>query len=186
MKASLEPDIPQFICFSVGLVSLCIHSLILLMATEGQLQPQVQAGHSNSTFWTEQETDAFVNYLLDKKAEIGDSGMFKSQTFQAAADFIQPLLVQGSPKTPKICKTKYSSVSSIRYQISLQINVNIFIVKIFLSSNTAVAIKIWHEFTMEQRQGSQHFRCSISIGMGEVYWGQSKYITLAFYKYTRC
>lgn len=114
MRASLEPpDIQHFIYFSVSLVSLCIYSLVLLMATEGQTQSQA----GNAAVWTEPETDALINYLLAAKSKMGDSGMFKKQTFQAAAEHIQPLHTTGSAKTVKSCKTKYSSVRNFPLQV---------------------------------------------------------------------
>jgi hypothetical protein len=117
MNASLElplADIQDFIYISVCLVSLCIHSLILLMATEGQTQLEPQA---DNTVWTELETNALINYLVATKAKMGDSGMFNKQTFQAAAEHIQPLHTTGSAKTAKSCKTKYTSVCNIHSSI---------------------------------------------------------------------
>ena len=107
MNASLEPDIEDLIYISI--VSLCIHCLVLLMETESQ--SQAQAG--NAAVWTELETDALMKYLLDVKAKMGDSGMFKMQTFQAAAEKIQPLHTTGLAKTAKNCKTKYTTMSNI-------------------------------------------------------------------------
>ena len=106
MKASLEPpDIQRFLYISVAFVSLCLQSIILLMATEGQTQPE-----AGTTIWNEAETDALMGYLLAAKAKMGDSGMFKKQTFQAAAEHIRPFHTAGQLKTEKTCKTKYASV----------------------------------------------------------------------------
>ena len=142
MKASLEPggpDIHHFIYLSVGLITLCIHNLILLMATEGQT-----AQTSSQAVWSEKETDAFVDFLLAEKGrgKMGDSGMFKGQTFQAAALHIQNLLVSGSAKMSKTCKTKYTTVI---FAFLCLIMLIFFIVKRYLSSDTAISDKIWHE-----------------------------------------
>lgn len=112
MKSSLEPpDIQRFIHISVGLVTLCVQSLVLLMATEGQTQLEATSG--NTAIWTEPETDALVNHFLAAKAKIGDSGMFKKQVFQAAAEGIRHLHTSGPAKTAKHCRTKYTSVCNI-------------------------------------------------------------------------
>ena len=111
MKSSLEPpDTQRFIYISVGLVTLCVQSLILLMATEGQSQLEATIG--NTAVWTEPETDALMNYLLAEKATLGGSG-FKKQVFQAAAGSIRHLHTSGPAKTAKHCKTKYTSVRNI-------------------------------------------------------------------------
>ena len=116
MNASLEPqDLQQFVNISVSLVSLCIHSLVLLMATEGQISDQPQAASGNAAVWTEPETDALINYLLAAKEKMGDSGMFKKSTFRTAAEHIRPLHTIGSVKTEASCRTKYSSVCNITH-----------------------------------------------------------------------
>lgn len=61
--------------------------------------------------WTAEEIDALVNYLVANHAEAGDGGNFKTATFTAAAREILPLLRVGPPKTERMCKTKWSSVS---------------------------------------------------------------------------
>ena len=43
--------------------------------------------------------------------EAGNGGNFKTATFTAAAQDISPLLKLGPPKTEKMCKTKWVSVS---------------------------------------------------------------------------
>jgi hypothetical protein len=112
MKSSLEPpDTQRFIYISVGLVTLCVQSLLLLMATEGQ--SQLEATTANTAVWTEPETDALMNYFLAEKATLGDSGVFKKHVFQAAAEGIRHLHTSGPAKTAKHCKTKYTSVRNI-------------------------------------------------------------------------
>ena len=72
MNASLPPDIQHFIYISVCIVSLCIQSVVLLMATEGQTQLELQASTSSNAIWTEPETTALMSYLLAKKVKMGD------------------------------------------------------------------------------------------------------------------
>ena len=109
------------------------------MATEGQT-----AQTSSQAVWSEKETDAFVDFLLAEKGrgKMGDSGMFKGQTFQAAALHIQNLHVSGSAKTSKTCKTKYTMVI---FEFLCLIILIFFIVKRYLSSDTAISDKILHE-----------------------------------------
>lgn len=124
MNTSLEPplaDTEYFINIAVGLVSLCIHSLLLLMASDGQFAgetvTQPQTSGTTATVWTEKETDALMEYLCTAKSKMGDSGTFKKQVFQAAAEHIKPLHTTGSAKTGTSCKTKYSSVSNFFNQV---------------------------------------------------------------------
>jgi len=63
--------------------------------------------------WDEEEIVALLDYLLDHKSAIGEAGSFKMPTFKAAADSISGLLVNGPPKTGKMCKTKWRTVSEV-------------------------------------------------------------------------
>jgi hypothetical protein len=48
----------------------------------------LEATTGNTAVWTEPKTDALMNYFLAEKAKLGDSGVFKKQVFQAAAESI--------------------------------------------------------------------------------------------------
>lgn len=76
--------------------------IVLLMATSG---PAERAE------WNDKETNTFVEYLWEHRAEGGDGGNFKDVTFRAAAEHIADMLTAGRIKTPKCCKTKWTSVS---------------------------------------------------------------------------
>lgn len=65
-----------------------------------------------SAIWTVAEETAFVDFLIDNKAEAGDGGNFKNATFQRAATVIAPLCERGAAKTVKSCQNKWASVSS--------------------------------------------------------------------------
>ena len=60
--------------------------------------------------WNEKETEALVDFLLEHKSEIGDAGMFKMGTFNAAAASIAGHYTSGPKKTGKMCKTKWRAV----------------------------------------------------------------------------
>ncbi|KAF8815890.1 hypothetical protein BYT27DRAFT_7026541, partial [Phlegmacium glaucopus] len=60
--------------------------------------------------WSDQEITG-MDYLYEHESGMGDTGMFKMSTFNAAADSISDLLTDGPPKTGKMCKTKWQSVS---------------------------------------------------------------------------
>ena len=105
MKASLEPpDIQCFFDIFVTLVSLYFQSIIFVMATEGQTQSEAGTAILNEA------KIALMKYLIAAKAKMENSGIFKKQISQAAAEHIQLFYITGQPKTEKTCKTKYASV----------------------------------------------------------------------------
>ena len=63
--------------------------------------------------WNDQETKAFVDYLLEHKSEIGDAGSFKMGTFNATAEHISVHHTTGPIKTGKMCQTKWRAVCII-------------------------------------------------------------------------
>src|ERR1700761_7183319 len=83
-------------------------------------QPQVQHSGSRSTApslattgnaaWPLQDQRALLNYLVDRFAEAGDNGHFKTATFRAAAVELEKIRTQGGPKTHTSCLTKYRAV----------------------------------------------------------------------------
>ena len=60
-----------------------------------------------SAQWNEVETAALLDYLVEHKSEIGDGGMFKMGTFNAAANAITEHHTLGPVKTGNMCKTKW-------------------------------------------------------------------------------
>ena len=84
MNASLKPpDLQQLLYISVGLVSLCVQSTILLMATSKE--------QASTTTWTDPEVNAFLDFLPVKKSKIGESNLFTPQIYKSAADHIKPI-----------------------------------------------------------------------------------------------
>ena len=60
--------------------------------------------------WNKAETKALMAYFLQHKSEIGEGGMFKMGTFNAAATEITKHHTSGPVKTGKKCKTKWQTV----------------------------------------------------------------------------
>ena len=147
MNALLKPpDIQHFLYLSVSLVSLCVQSVILLMATEGQAQSEPHT----TTIWTDAETDALMDFLLANKAKLADAGSFRPPAFRAAAEHIQPLHTMGLPKTAKTCKSKYGNVCNFSLIGSGSVSrlICFAAVKRFLPPNSTMANEIWREFSV--------------------------------------
>ena len=60
--------------------------------------------------WSDGETDALVEYLMEHRSKCGDGANFKNTTFQATATHLVPLLQDGKPKDAKSVKYKWSQV----------------------------------------------------------------------------
>ncbi|KAF8803320.1 hypothetical protein BYT27DRAFT_7110277, partial [Phlegmacium glaucopus] len=67
---------------------------------------------SDKAQWNDQEVSALLDFLLEKKSEIGDAGMFKMGTFNAAAAHITGYCTSGPAKTGKMCKTKWRALKT--------------------------------------------------------------------------
>ena len=66
-----------------------------------------------NAIWNDVETQSLINYLIEHKSEAGDGVKFKDPTFTGAAEAILPLRTKEPPKTGKMCKTKFASVSKL-------------------------------------------------------------------------
>lgn len=86
---------------AAAITALCAHYTTVLMATSSEKLPKAH--------WNDAEVDALVDYLHDHKAEAGDGGNFKSNTLNAAATHIKQHLSQGTVKTGKMCKGKWTT-----------------------------------------------------------------------------
>ena len=103
MNTSLKPpDLRQLLYISVSLVSLCVQSTILLMATSEE--------QASTTTWTDPKVNALLDFLLKNKSKIGESNSFTHQIYKAAADHIKPYHTLGLKKTGKSCKTKFTTI----------------------------------------------------------------------------
>ena len=88
---------------ALTLTSLCAQiSTVVTAATPPTRGPTAQ--------WNEEETKALLTYLLEHKSEIGDRGMFKMGTYNAAATEIAMHHSSGPTKTGKMGKTKWRAV----------------------------------------------------------------------------
>jgi hypothetical protein len=87
---------------AAAITALCAHYTTVLMATSS-----VQSAKAR---WSDSEVNALLDYLHEHKAEAGDGGNFKANTFNGAAARIKQHLSQGPTKTSKMCKGKWISV----------------------------------------------------------------------------
>ena len=71
---------------------------------------------SDKAFWTVEEEDALLQYLLDHKSEVGDGANFPNSVLQGLSQQIQPLFQKGAAKNPKSCKSKWSNVSPTLFE----------------------------------------------------------------------
>ena len=85
------------------LTSLCAQIATAVMATN-------PTNRGPSAHWNEDKINALLAYLLEHKSEIGDRGMFKMGTFNAAANSITSHYTLGPVKTGDMCKRKWRSV----------------------------------------------------------------------------
>jgi hypothetical protein len=61
-------------------------------------------------FWTQDDEDQLIDFLLDHRAAAGDRGNFKEVTFQALSALLTPLVTKGGPKTVRACQNKWNAV----------------------------------------------------------------------------
>lgn len=97
-----------------------LSSALVLATLCAQYSAVVMAAPKDKANWNDQETAAMVTYLYDHRAEMGDAGMFKMSTFNAAAQHISEHHTAGPVKTGKMCKTKWRTVCNISCPYSLR------------------------------------------------------------------
>ena len=56
-----------------------------------------------------------ISFLIEYKAEAGDSATFKSSVWSAAAQYVEWFHTKGDPKTVKACASKWNRVSGITF-----------------------------------------------------------------------
>ena len=88
---------------ALTLITLCAQVATTIMAT-------TPTAPSDKAQWNEDEIMALADFLLEHKSEIGDAGMFKMGTFNAAAGHIVVHHTLGPTKTGNMCKTKWRAV----------------------------------------------------------------------------
>ena len=60
--------------------------------------------------WSENDEKELVSFLLEHKAEAGDSATFKPTVWRAASQHLEQFRVKGGPKTASACSSKWSRV----------------------------------------------------------------------------
>jgi hypothetical protein len=60
--------------------------------------------------WTADDVDAFVDFLVEHRAEAGDGANFKPSVWTAAASEMAKHTTKGARKTANACKSKWSRV----------------------------------------------------------------------------
>ena len=60
--------------------------------------------------WSEKEEIELINFLIEHKAEAGDSVTFKAPVWNAASQLLEKSRVKGGPKTSKACSDKWLRV----------------------------------------------------------------------------
>jgi len=60
--------------------------------------------------WSEKDEIELINFLIEHKAEAGDSATFKSVVWNAASQLLEKSRVKGGPKTSKACSDKWTRV----------------------------------------------------------------------------
>ena len=60
--------------------------------------------------WSEKEEIELINFLIEHKAEGGDSVTFKAPVWNAASQLLEKSCVKGGPKTSKACSDKWMRV----------------------------------------------------------------------------
>ena len=88
-----------------------LHCAVAVVAVYTQFVVLLMATSAERADWNDEETAALVEYLWEHRAEGGDGGSFKDVTFRGASVHIASFLTAGPTKTPKRCKTKWTSVS---------------------------------------------------------------------------
>ena len=60
--------------------------------------------------WSGKDEIQLINFLIEHKAEAGDSATFKPVIWNAATQLLEKSRVKGGPKTSKSCSDKWTRV----------------------------------------------------------------------------
>ena len=63
--------------------------------------------------WSGKDEIQLINFLIEHKAEAGDSATFKDSIFRAASEHMEKTCTKGGPKTFDRCHTKWGRVCDI-------------------------------------------------------------------------
>ena len=84
---------------AAAVVAFYLHCLAIIMSSS-------QAPSAISQQWTDQETEAILQYFITHNSEIGDTGNFKKKTYSAAA-----ATIPGQTRNSSQVQTKWQAVS---------------------------------------------------------------------------
>jgi hypothetical protein len=62
--------------------------------------------------WSEAETVALLNFLVEHRADTAEPGVFRTHLFNRLLSTLAPMKMAGPPKTAKMCQTKWGLVST--------------------------------------------------------------------------
>jgi hypothetical protein len=88
---------------AAAVVAFYLHCLSIIMSSQA---PNTISG---SQQWTDLKTEAFLQFLISHKSEIGEAGNFKKKTYTAAAG-----IIPGHTRTSSQVQTKWQGVSQSR------------------------------------------------------------------------
>ena len=60
--------------------------------------------------WSDEDEIQLINFLIEHKAEAGDSATFKAPIWNAASQLLEKSRVNGGPNTSKACSDKWMRV----------------------------------------------------------------------------
>ena len=77
---------------------------------DGNITAELVTGSKPRCDWSAKDEIALINFLIEHKAEAGDSATFKSVVWDAASQLLKKSRVKGGPKTSKVCSDKWTRV----------------------------------------------------------------------------
>ena len=63
--------------------------------------------------WSDQDEIVLIRFLIEQKAETGDSATFKPSIWTTAAQHVEQFCTKGGPKTVKLCASKWTRLCGI-------------------------------------------------------------------------
>ncbi|KAF8896046.1 hypothetical protein BD779DRAFT_1667913 [Infundibulicybe gibba] len=86
---------------AIAFTTIYAQTAIRIMATSSS------APRTQPPKWTDEETAALLNYLLENKSKSGDTGNFKGQVFKEAAK-----VIPGAGRTANQCQTRWTTLKT--------------------------------------------------------------------------
>ncbi|KAG0701713.1 hypothetical protein DFH29DRAFT_1000022 [Suillus ampliporus] len=102
-RHQVDPQQQKHIYATIAAFIICTQFKLLEMAQPEDKAPKEKA------YWTEQEVDHFLEYIITQKSKITGSSTFKDTTLLGASQDIASLWQWGPVKTMDHCKNKWAS-----------------------------------------------------------------------------